>query len=62
VSIIAVLLVTIPTTAVFAQSDNQQQPTCSDGSQPDSIGNCPTQQQQQQPLTSGTAQKKHTIM
>jgi hypothetical protein len=42
VPVIAVLLGAIPTT-VFAQSDDQQQQqTCSDGSQPDDNGNCPS--------------------
>jgi hypothetical protein len=54
VPVIAVLLGVIPAT-IFAQSDNsQQQQTCSDGSQPDSNGNCPTQQQQQQTCSDGS--------
>ena len=43
VPVIVLLLGMVPTTA-FAQNEDQQQQTCSDGSQPDENGNCPSEQ------------------
>jgi hypothetical protein len=50
VPVIAVLLGAVPTTVYAQNDDQQQQQTCSDGSQPDENGNCPNDQQSQPSL------------